>query len=51
MSSFEDSLAGLAVRIDAQGQSVRDLKASKAPKEEIDGAIAELLRLKEEFVI
>uniref|UniRef100_A0A4W6G4H1 Bifunctional glutamate/proline--tRNA ligase n=1 Tax=Lates calcarifer TaxID=8187 RepID=A0A4W6G4H1_LATCA len=33
----------------AQGEAVRQLKAAKAPKDEIDGAVKQLLALKAEF--
>ncbi|NXP53133.1 SYEP ligase, partial [Heliornis fulica] len=36
-------------RVSAQGDTVRDLKAKKAPKEEIDKAVKQLLALKAEY--
>ncbi|XP_061172906.1 bifunctional glutamate/proline--tRNA ligase-like [Saccostrea echinata] len=36
-------------KIVAQGNKVRDMKAAKAPKSEIDPAVKELLRLKDEY--
>ncbi|XP_041109092.1 bifunctional glutamate/proline--tRNA ligase-like isoform X4 [Polyodon spathula] len=44
----EDSVT-LLNRITAQGEAVRDLKAKKSPKEEIDAAVKQLLALKAEF--
>ncbi|RXM28763.1 Bifunctional glutamate/proline--tRNA ligase [Acipenser ruthenus] len=44
----EDS-AALLNQVTAQGEAVRDLKAKKAPKEEIDAAVKQLLALKMEF--
>uniref|UniRef100_A0A8C4X2Z4 Bifunctional glutamate/proline--tRNA ligase n=1 Tax=Erpetoichthys calabaricus TaxID=27687 RepID=A0A8C4X2Z4_ERPCA len=47
-STKEDPLL-LFSNVTLQGDKVRDLKAKKAPKEEIDAAVKELLALKEEF--
>uniref|UniRef100_A0A3Q2NNV5 Bifunctional glutamate/proline--tRNA ligase n=1 Tax=Fundulus heteroclitus TaxID=8078 RepID=A0A3Q2NNV5_FUNHE len=43
------SAAELFSSIVAQGEAVRNLKAAKAPKEEIDAAVKQLLTLKEEY--
>ncbi|MGH0142271.1 UNVERIFIED_CONTAM: hypothetical protein FKN15_075915 [Acipenser sinensis] len=45
----QEDPAALLSRITAQGEAVRDLKAKKAPKEEIDAAVKQLLALKAEF--
>ncbi|MGH0156415.1 UNVERIFIED_CONTAM: hypothetical protein FKN15_052242 [Acipenser sinensis] len=45
----QEDPATLLSRITAQGEAVRDLKAKKAPKEEIDAAVKQLLALKAEF--
>nr|XP_056709348.1 bifunctional glutamate/proline--tRNA ligase [Euleptes europaea] len=47
-SSSEDHLA-LYNRVVAQGDAVRDLKAKKATKEDIDAAVKQLLALKAEY--
>uniref|UniRef100_A0A3P9MIB6 Bifunctional glutamate/proline--tRNA ligase n=1 Tax=Oryzias latipes TaxID=8090 RepID=A0A3P9MIB6_ORYLA len=43
------SAADLFSSITAQGDAVRQLKAAKAPKEEVDAAVKQLLALKAEF--
>ncbi|XP_043954745.1 bifunctional glutamate/proline--tRNA ligase isoform X2 [Gambusia affinis] len=43
------SAADLFSRVVAQGEAVRDLKAAKAPKEEVDKAVQQLLSLKAQF--
>ncbi|XP_054836710.1 bifunctional glutamate/proline--tRNA ligase isoform X4 [Eublepharis macularius] len=47
-SSPEDHLT-LYNRVAVQGDAVRDLKAKKAPKEDIDAAVKQLLALKVEY--
>ncbi|XP_028256961.1 bifunctional glutamate/proline--tRNA ligase [Parambassis ranga] len=43
------SATDLFTRIVAQGEAVRQLKASKAPKDEVDKAVQQLLSLKAQF--
>ncbi|XP_041107033.1 bifunctional glutamate/proline--tRNA ligase-like isoform X2 [Polyodon spathula] len=45
----QEDPAALLNQVTAQGEAVRDLKAKKAPKEEIDAAVKQLLTLKTEF--
>lgn len=44
-----DDASGLYSRVAAQGDAVRELKARKAPKEEVDAAVQQLLALKAEY--
>lgn len=46
-----DDAAEIAARVTAQGDQVRQLKAAKADKAQIDAAVAELLRLKKELAV
>uniref|UniRef100_A0A4W6G4F0 Bifunctional glutamate/proline--tRNA ligase n=1 Tax=Lates calcarifer TaxID=8187 RepID=A0A4W6G4F0_LATCA len=48
-SPAKTSAGDLFSGIVAQGEAVRQLKAAKAPKDEIDGAVKQLLALKAEF--
>lgn len=47
-AAAEDA-AILYSRVAVQGDAVRDLKAKKAPKEDIDAAVKQLLTLKAEY--
>ncbi|XP_053376330.1 bifunctional glutamate/proline--tRNA ligase-like [Mercenaria mercenaria] len=49
--SMADSAAAveLKAKIDAQGAKVRDLKAAKAPKDEVDREVQNLLSLKKQY--
>ncbi|CAG5120654.1 unnamed protein product, partial [Candidula unifasciata] len=48
-SSAGSAADDLSAKIIAQGNKVRDLKASKAPKNAVDEAVKELLALKQEY--
>ncbi|BFZ12382.1 hypothetical protein BsWGS_15421 [Bradybaena similaris] len=48
-SSAGSATDDLNAKIAAQGNKVRDLKASKAPKNAVDGAVKDLLALKQEY--
>ena len=48
-SSNMSDLDELSKKIDGAGLSVRELKTAKADKAQVDAAVAELLRLKEEY--
>uniref|UniRef100_A0A3Q3JLT7 Bifunctional glutamate/proline--tRNA ligase n=1 Tax=Monopterus albus TaxID=43700 RepID=A0A3Q3JLT7_MONAL len=48
-TSAPASAIGLFSSIVAQGEAVRQLKTAKAPKDEVDAAVKQLLALKEEF--
>uniref|UniRef100_A0A8C6VY94 Bifunctional glutamate/proline--tRNA ligase n=1 Tax=Nothobranchius furzeri TaxID=105023 RepID=A0A8C6VY94_NOTFU len=48
-ASASNSAPDLFASIVAQGEAIRNLKAAKAPKEEIDAAVKQLLALKAEY--
>ncbi|XP_066559090.1 bifunctional glutamate/proline--tRNA ligase isoform X2 [Amia ocellicauda] len=47
--SGSGDVAGLLSRVAAQGETVRKLKTEKAPKDQVDAAVKELLALKAQF--
>lgn len=46
---MEEELKEITIKITAAAENVRILKTEKAEKEKIDGAVKELLTLKEEY--
>jgi hypothetical protein len=49
--SFQKKMAEIDVKINAQGDKIRELKAAKSAKDVIDPAVKNLLALKAEFKV